>query len=275
MPLVRIKSVSKTFELKRGNSVQVIPALNNVSFDVEQGEIVALAGPSGCGKTTALRAIMGLETVTSGSISVGDKVVTGCGHDRGMVFQHAELLPWKTAAENIKFALEAKGIDKSKRDEITRHYLEMVGLSHARDRHPHQLSGGMRQRVGIARALAIDPEVLLMDEPFAALDSQARETLQLEVLSIHERTRKTIIFVTHDLDEAVLLADRVVVMSAGQVREIIPINIPRPRRDMRDILLTPEFTLKRHKIWTALHDSGSVAGLAGFREANNGNQRRA
>jgi NitT/TauT family transport system ATP-binding protein len=275
MPLVRIKSVSKTFELKRGNSVQVIPALNNVSFDVEQGEIVALAGPSGCGKTTALRAIMGLETVTSGSISVGDKVVTGCGHDRGMVFQHAELLPWKTAAENIKFALEAKGIDKSKRDEITRHYLEMVGLSHAKDRHPHQLSGGMRQRVGIARALAIDPDVLLMDEPFAALDSQTRETLQLEVLSIHERTRKTIIFVTHDLDEAVLLADRVVVMSAGQVREIIPINIPRPRRDMRDILLTPEFTLKRHKIWTALHDSGSVAGLAGFREANNGNQRRA
>jgi NitT/TauT family transport system ATP-binding protein len=275
MPLVRIKSVSKAFELKRGNSVQVIPALNNVSFDVEQGEIVALAGPSGCGKTTALRAIMGLETVTSGSISVGNKVVTGCGHDRGMVFQHAELLPWKTAAENIKFALEAKGIDKSKRDEITRHYLEMVGLSHARDRHPHQLSGGMRQRVGIARALAIDPDVLLMDEPFAALDSQTRETLQLEVLSIHERTRKTIIFVTHDLDEAVLLADRVVVMSAGEVHEIIPINIPRPRRDMRDILLTPEFTLKRHKIWTALHDSGSVAGLAGFREANHGNQRRA
>src|SRR3981081_1650467 len=275
MPLVRIKSVPKTCELKRGNSVQVIPALNNVSFDVEQGEIVALAGPSGCGKTTALRAIMGLETVASGSISVGDKGVTGCGHDRGMVFQHAELLPWKTAAENIKFALEAKGIDKSKRDEITRHYLEMVGLSHAKDRHPHQLSGGMRQRVGIARALAIDPDVLLMDEPFAALDSQTRETLQLEVLSIHERTRKTIIFVTHDLDEAVFLADRVVVMSAGQVREIIPINIPRPRHDMRDVLLTPEFTLKRHKIWNALHDSGSVAGLAGFREANNGNQRRA
>jgi len=275
MPLVRIKSVSKTFELKRGNSVQVIPALNNVSFDVEQGEIVALAGPSGCGKTTMLRAIMGLEAVTSGSISVGDKVVVGCGHDRGMVFQHAELLPWKTAAENIKFALEAKGIDKSKRDEITRHYLEMVGLGHARDHHPHQLSGGMRQRVGIARALAIDPDVLLMDEPFAALDSQARETLQLEVLSIHERTRKTIIFVTHDLDEAVLLADRVVVMSAGQVREIIPISIARPRHDMRDILLTPEFTLKRHKIWTALHDSGSVAGLAGLREANHGHQRRA
>ena len=151
----------------------------------------------------------------------------------------------------------------------------MVGLSHAGDHHPHQLSGGMRQRVGIARALAIDPDVLLMDEPFAALDSQARETLQLEVLSIHERTRKTIIFVTHDLDEAVLLADRVVVMSAGQVREIIPINIARPRRDMRDILLTPEFTLKRHKIWTALHDSGAVAGLAGFREANHGHQRRA
>ena len=275
MSLVRVNSVSKAFELKRDKSVQIILALNNVSFDVGQGEIVALAGPSGCGKTTALRAIMGLETVTSGSISVGNKVVTGCGHDRGMVFQHAELLPWKTAAENVEFALHAKGVDKSKRDEVTRHYLELVGLSHARDRHPHQLSGGMRQRVGIARALAIDPDVLLMDEPFAALDSQARETLQLEVLSIHERTRKTIIFVTHDLDEAVLLADRVVVMSAGQVREIIPINIPRPRHSIQDILLTPEFTAKRHKIWTALHDGGSLAGVDGFREANDGNQQRA
>ena len=275
MALVRINSVSKAFELKRGNSIQIIPALNNVSFDVEQGEIVALAGPSGCGKTTALRAIMGLETLTSGSIAVGNKLVTGCGHDRGMVFQHGELLPWKTAAENIKFALEAKGVEKSKLDEITRHYLELVGLSHVGDRHPHQLSGGMRQRVGIARALAIDPDVLLMDEPFAALDSQTRETLQLEVLSIHERTRKTIIFVTHDLDEAVLLADRVVVMSAGQVREIIPINIPRPRHAIRDILVSSEFILKRHRIWTALHDGGSAAGLADFNEANNDNQRRA
>jgi NitT/TauT family transport system ATP-binding protein len=271
MSLVRIDNVSKAFELKRGNSVEVILALNNVSFDVEQGEIVALAGPSGCGKTTALRAIMGLEAVTSGSISVGNRVVTGCGLDRAMVFQQAELLPWKTAAENVKFALQAKGVAKSKRDEVARRYLELVGLSHAQDRHPHQLSGGMRQRVGIARALAIDPDVLLMDEPFAALDSQTRETLQLEVLSIHQRTRKTIIFVTHDLDEAVLLADRVVVMSGGQIREIVSIDIPRPRHDLRGIFLTNEFTHKRHKIWSALHNGGSN----GSSEADNGDQRRA
>jgi NitT/TauT family transport system ATP-binding protein len=259
MSHVQLKNVSKAFALKVGGSVQVMQALNDVSFEVERGEVVALAGPSGCGKTTALRIIMGLETASGGQVIAGDKVVKGCGHDRGLVFQHSELLPWKTAAQNVKFALAAKGMPKAELDRTALRYLELVGLAHAKDRHPHQLSGGMKQRVGIARALAIDPEVLLMDEPFGALDSQTRESLQLEVLSIHERTKKTIIFVTHDLDEAVLLADRVVVMAAGSVREIIRVDIPRPRRDVRQIQACQEFITKRAVIWHALHGDTAVA----------------
>jgi NitT/TauT family transport system ATP-binding protein len=246
---VRFENVSKTFDVSVGGSVQAMRALDDVSFSVGQGEIVALAGPSGCGKTTALRILMGLETATSGSVVVGDKPVHGCGHDRGMVFQHAELLPWKTAIENIKFALAAKGLTKVDQDRTAGRYLDLVGLARARDRRPYQLSGGMKQRVGIARALAIDPDVLLMDEPFGALDSQTREALQMEVLSIHERTKKTVIFVTHDIDEAVLLADRIVVMCAGRIREIIPVAIERPRRDIRAIRTSHEFVTKRTVIW--------------------------
>ncbi|HEY9344549.1 MAG TPA: ABC transporter ATP-binding protein [Inquilinus sp.] len=253
MPHVQIQNVSKTFGLKVNGQVLTARALDGVSFDVEQGEIVALAGPSGCGKTTALRIIMGLESASSGAVTVGDRAIAGCGHDRGMVFQHAELLPWKSVLENVKFGLAMKGVPKSELDGMAARYVELVGLSDAKDRRPHQLSGGMKQRVGIARALAIDPEVLLMDEPFGALDSQTRETLQMELLTIHERTQKTIIFVTHDLDEAVLLADRVVVLNAGRVQEIIPIDLGRPRRDIRAVQTNPEFMRKRTMIWEALH----------------------
>jgi NitT/TauT family transport system ATP-binding protein len=259
MTHIQFKNVSKVFEMRVGGRTQVMRALNDVSFNIEPGEIVALAGPSGCGKTTALRIIMGLESATSGSVLASNKEITGCGHDRGMVFQHAELLPWKSALENVKFALSMKGVAKEDLDATAMRYIELVGLSHAKDRRPHQLSGGMKQRVGIARALAIDPDVLLMDEPFGALDSQTRETLQMEVLAIHERTRKTIIFVTHDIDEAVLLADRVVVMDGGQVRTVIPIDIARPRRDIRAIRADPEFVNKRTMIWEALHDTVPAA----------------
>ena len=261
MAHVRLNRVSRAFVVGSGRDAQTVKALDDVSFNVEQGEVVAIAGPSGCGKTTALRIIMGLETATSGTISVGGKQVAGCGLDRGMVFQHAELLPWKTAAGNIKFALSAKGIPDGALEETTLRYLDLVGLKHAKDRRPHQLSGGMRQRIGIARALAIDPEVLLMDEPFGALDSQTREQLQLEVLDIHQRTGKTIIFVTHDLDEAVLLADRIVVMARGRVQQIIPVAIPRPRSDVRAIIASVEFMTKRALVWSALHDPALPAAL--------------
>jgi NitT/TauT family transport system ATP-binding protein len=256
---VQISRLSKTFSVRTGKTVKPLQALADVSFEVEAGEIVALAGPSGCGKTTALRILMGLETPTAGTVSVAGRPVKGCGLDRAMVFQHAELLPWKSARENIKFALAAAKGREARHDAVADEYLDLVNLGHAADRLPHQLSGGMKQRVGIARALAIDPDVLLMDEPFGALDSHTRESLQMEVLAIHERTRKTIVFVTHDLDEAVLLADRVVVMDAGRVREIIPVNLRRPRRDPRAIRAEPEFLDKRNRIWAALHGQPAEA----------------
>jgi NitT/TauT family transport system ATP-binding protein len=233
--------------------------LKGVSFEVEKGGVLALLGPSGCGKTTALRIIMGLDTATSGEVKVAGRTVSGCGFDRGMVFQHAELLPWRSTLSNIGYGLEAKGMKQPELARAATHYLDLVGLSHAKDKRPHQLSGGMKQRVGIARALAIDPEVLLMDEPFGALDSQTREGLHSELLAIHAKTEKTIIFVTHDLDEAVLLSDRVAVMQAGKIAEMIPIDLGRPRHDMRAIRTSAEYSKKRTLIWEALHDAGASA----------------
>jgi NitT/TauT family transport system ATP-binding protein len=197
---------------------------------------------------------MGLERATSGRVTVDGREVTGCGHDRGMVFQHAELLPWLTALKNVEFGLEMKGMRGAALRETAMKYLMLVGLSDSAGRRPYQLSGGMQQRVGIARALAIDPKVLLMDEPFGALDAQTREALQGELLQIHARTKKTILFVTHDLDEAVLLADRVVVMRNGRLHEIVDIPLPRPRDDLARIRGSEAFAQTRYHIWQALHD---------------------
>src|SRR5262245_13389512 len=223
---VSLIEVSKRFTLRAGNTVQTIAALSRVSFTVRDGEIAALIGPSGCGKTTALRIAMGLERATSGRITVDGREVTGCGYDRGMVFQHAELLPWLTALQNVMFGLEMKGLRGDVLRATAEKYIDLVGLAASKDRRPHQLSGGMQQRVGIARALAIDPKVLLMDEPFGALDAQTREAMQEELLQIHARTRKTILFVTHDLDEAVLIADRVVIMREGRIQEFLKVPLP-------------------------------------------------
>jgi NitT/TauT family transport system ATP-binding protein len=184
--------------------------------------------------------------------------VHGCGHDRGMVFQHAELLPWLSAMQNVMFGLEMKGMRGQPLRDTAEKYLELVGLADSKNRRPHQLSGGMKQRVGIARALAIDPSVLLMDEPFGALDAQTRESLQAELLEIHARTRKTILFVTHDLDEAVLIADRIVVMNLGQVQDIIDVPLTRPRADLSIVRGLPEFAETRYKIWCMLHDTATV-----------------
>lgn len=251
---VRIEDVSKTFTIEVGRGVQEVHALDRVSFSVFDGEIVALTGLSGCGKTTLLRIIMGLEQASTGGVSVGGKPVSGCGYDRGLVFQHAELLPWRTALGNVEFGLEVKGVGKEERRRVAREKLALVGLERSMDRRPNQLSGGMKQRVGLARALSIDPEVLLMDEPFGALDAQTREGLQAEVLRIHQATGKTIIFVTHDLDEAVLLADRVVLMAPnpGRLDRIFDIDIPRPRNDVLAVRASEEFTSKRYEIWRAL-----------------------
>src|SRR6202790_444658 len=256
---VDLVNVSKQFTLRVGGEIQKVQALQKVSFTVRDGEIVALIGPSGCGKTTALRIAMGLETASGGRVTVDGREVTGCGHDRGMVFQHAELLPWLTAMQNVMFGLEMKGMRGAELRDTAERYLELVGLSDSSNRRPHQLSGGMKQRVGIARALAIDPQVLLMDEPFGALDAQTRETMQAELLDIHARTKKTIIFVTHDLDEAVLLADRVVVMRRGSVQEIMDVNLPRPRGDLGILRGSPEFAATRYRLWQAVHDARANA----------------
>ena len=255
---VSLVDVSKRFILRVGNEVQAVQALSRVSFTVHDGEIVSLIGPSGCGKTTALRIAMGLELATAGRVTVDGREVTGCGHDRGMVFQHAELLPWLTAMQNVMFGLEMKGMRGAGLRATATRYLALVGLSDSLNRGPHQLSGGMKQRVGIARALAIDPKVLLMDEPFGALDAQTRETMQAELLELHARTRKTILFVTHDLDEAVLIADRIVVMKHGMVQEIMTVPLGRPRPDLGIVRGTPEFADTRYRVWKALHEPATT-----------------
>jgi NitT/TauT family transport system ATP-binding protein len=255
---VSFHDVSKRFTLRVDGEVHHVKALDRVSFTVKDGEIVALIGPSGCGKTTALRVAMGLDPSNGGRVTVDGREINGCGHDRGMVFQHAELLPWLSALQNVMFGLEMKGIRGTQLRETAEKYLHLVGLKESQNRRPHQLSGGMKQRVGIARALAIDPKVLLMDEPFGALDAQTRETLQAELLDIHGRTGKTILFVTHDLDEAVIIADRIVVMKDGRVQEIMKVPLKRPRPDLGLVRGMPEFAETRYKVWRALHDGTTV-----------------
>jgi NitT/TauT family transport system ATP-binding protein len=250
--------VSKRFTLRVDGDVHHVQALERVSFTVRDGEIVALIGPSGCGKTTALRVAMGLDPASGGRVTVDGREVHGCGHDRGMVFQHAELLPWLNARQNVMFGLEMKGMRGALLRDTAEKYLELVGLTDSQNRRPHQLSGGMKQRVGIARALAIDPSVLLMDEPFGALDAQTRESMQAELLDIHARTGKTILFVTHDLDEAVLIADRIVVMKNGRVQQIMTVPLKRPRGDLGIVRGSPEFTDTRYKVWRVLHDAPIV-----------------
>jgi len=250
---VTFLDVSKRFSLRVDGQVHHVQALDRVNFTVRDGEIVALIGPSGCGKTTALRVAMGLDISSGGQVTVDGREVHGCGHDRGMVFQHAELLPWLSALQNVMFGLEMKGMRGVELRETAEKYLKLVGLTESQNRRPHQLSGGMKQRVGIARALAIDPKVLLMDEPFGALDAQTRESLQAELLDLHRRTQKTILFVTHDLDEAVLIADRIVVMKNGRVQEIMDVPLKRPRPDLGVVRGAPEFAETRYRVWQALH----------------------
>ena len=255
---VSFHDVSKRFTLRVDEQVHHVQALDRVSFTVSDGEIVALIGPSGCGKTTALRVAMGLDASSSGRVTVDGREIKGCGYDRGMVFQHAELLPWLSALQNVMFGLEMKGVRGRELRSTAEKYLDLVGLKDSQNRRPHQLSGGMKQRVGIARALAIDPKVLLMDEPFGALDAQTRESLQAELLDIHARTKKTVIFVTHDLDEAVLIADRIVVMKRGRVTEVMNVPLGRPRPDLSVVRGTSEFAETRYKVWRALHEDETV-----------------
>lgn len=250
---LEVKDVSKTFRV-RGLSRDggyYLPVLRHVSFGVSEQEIVCLIGESGCGKTTLLRIVQGLVRLDAGAIVVDGKIVKGPGLDRGFVFQQSSLLPWRSARKNVEFGLELQGVEKQDRSRAAQELLRLVGLESAGEQFPHQLSGGMQQRVNLARALAINPSVLLMDEPFSALDAQTREVLQKELLRIHAETSKTILFVTHDLDEAIYLSHRVIVLAAkpGRIRKIIPIPFSFPRPDLPELRGDSTFQQIRGEMW--------------------------
>jgi len=232
--MIRIDRLTKTFP-GRGNR-ESVTALEDVSLSIKKGEFVTILGPSGCGKTTLLRAIAGLTSWQQGSIQIEGVPVDRPGPDRAMVFQSFALLPWATVLRNIAFGLELRRMPKRERLDQARALVSAVGLEGFEDCHPHELSGGMQQRVGIARALAVDPAVLLMDEPFGALDEQTRRLLQEELLGIMERAGKTVVFVTHSMEEAVLLGDRIVLMTArpGRIESLIDVPLPRPRASCVD-----------------------------------------
>jgi NitT/TauT family transport system ATP-binding protein len=230
-------------------------ALRDVSLTIEQGTFVSFLGTSGCGKTTLLRIANGLIQPTQGAVVIDGKRVTGPAADRAMVFQEFNLLPWRTARHNVEMPLEVLGFDARRRAEISAKALEQVGLGKFAAFYPHQLSGGMKQRVGLARALAIDPAYLFMDEPFGALDPQIREMMQIELMRLWDANRKTVVFVTHSVDEAVFLSDRIVMFGGqpGRIIADIAIDLPRPRwRDEEALKRSAEFVEYRHTIWHML-----------------------
>jgi len=223
--------------------------LDRITLDVAEGEFVCIVGPSGCGKTTFLRIIGGLETADEGRIAIGGHAIKGPGADRGFVFQADSLLPWRRVLDNAAIGLEINGRNSAEDRSLTRKLLDLVGLKGFDSYYPRQLSGGMRQRVNLARALAVDPEVLLMDEPFSGLDAQTREIMQTELLRIWAEGRKTVLFITHQIDEAVYLADRVIVFGRrpGRIQDVVPIDLPRPR-DL-SIKRDPRFAPLVDRIW--------------------------
>lgn len=226
---IKIENISKTFD----RNGEIIKPLDNVNLEIKSGEFICLLGPSGCGKSTLLNIIAGLVEPSEGSVYLDGNKVSEPGIDRAVMFQESGLFPWLTVIENVEFGMKVQGVPEKERREKAVEYLKMVHLSKFKDSYIHQLSGGMRQRVALARALTLDSNVLLMDEPFAALDSQTKSILQQEVQRIWWETKKTIVFVTHNVEEAVLLGDRIILMSAhpGRVKKDIPIQIARPRRE--------------------------------------------
>ena len=244
-PQIVVEMVGHTYRPPTGRPVV---ALDNVSFEVRNREFIALLGPSGCGKSTLLYLIGGFLPIEAGRITVEGKPVFKPGPDRGIVFQHFALFPWKTVRANVLYGLERTGLPRKEREQRADEHIAMVGLRGFEDSYPSQLSGGMKQRTAIARTLAIDPKILLMDEPFGALDAQTRSLMQAELIRIWERTPKTVIFVTHDVQEAVLLADRVAVMSArpGQIMAIVDTRFDRSDTSM---LKSKAFIEKVDELW--------------------------
>ncbi|MDD1702544.1 MAG: ABC transporter ATP-binding protein [Methanoregula sp.] len=262
MTEIQAVNINKSYKI-RGNGTSKdnkenneIFALKEVNLQVNAGEFLVIIGPSGCGKSTFLDIVGGLSRPDDGDILIGGKPVKGPGLDRGIVFQQYALFPWRTALENVEVGLEAQKIDKDKQHGIATEYLALVGLTGFENRYPYELSGGMKQRVAIARALALNPDILLMDEPFAALDAQTREILQRDLLRIKDETKKTVLFITHSIDEAVFLADRVAVMTArpGRIKEIVDIPITHQQRLEEDVQSTDEYVRIRHTLWATLKE---------------------
>lgn len=246
MPIVDVRNLVKSFS----SAQRSVTAIENINFSVDAGKFATVVGPSGCGKSTLLMMIGGLVAPTSGEVKVNGEIMTGPRPDLiGMVFQDATLLPWKTALGNVEFPLQLRGVEAQSRQSRAHELLGLVGLTNFTGHFPHELSGGMRQRVGIARGLARDPTILLMDEPFSALDEQNRTRMGRELLRIWEVTRKTVLFITHSLTEAVYLSDVIFVMSAspGRIVETIEVDIPRPRA--LDVIDAVEFGRIRNRIW--------------------------
>jgi NitT/TauT family transport system ATP-binding protein len=245
-PAIRIHNLTKAF----GGFV----ALDNVSLEIGRGEFFVVVGPSGCGKTTLLRILAGLETPSSGTIDI--QRPTGSGRPlNSMVFQGDSIFPWMTVWDNAAYGLRMRNAPRAQIKEVVGHYLDRTGLRKFADRYPHQLSGGMRQRVSIARAFANDPEILLMDEPFSALDAQNKLLLQEELLHIWDEHKKTVLFITHSVDEAVILGDRIMIMTAqpGRVKAMVQVGLPRPR-NVLELQKEPEFGSLVHHIWSSLRD---------------------
>ncbi|MFT4028901.1 MAG: ABC transporter ATP-binding protein [Protaetiibacter sp.] len=249
-PAIDVRGVGKDYRDPRGTGM--VQALDGVDISIQPGEFVSIIGPSGCGKTTLLKMVDGLLDHDRGSIEVLGKSITGPGPERAVVFQSFALLPWLTVEDNVAFGLRQRGVGRVERRRIAREHLERVGLAGFEERYPAQLSGGMQQRVGFARALAVNPSVLLMDEPFSAIDAQTRLLLQSDLLRIWSETEMTVLFVTHAMDEAVFLSDRVVIMEPrpGRVREVLDIDLPRPRTE--ETRTTPRFAELTGKVWDRL-----------------------
>jgi NitT/TauT family transport system ATP-binding protein len=233
-----------------------VVAFRNVELNVKSNEVLCIVGPSGCGKTTLLRCIGGLLAPSSGQVLIDGQIVHSPRPGVAIVFQHFGLLPWKTVVDNVAFGLKIAGVSRQQLAERVEHYIRLVGLAGFENQYPYQLSGGMQQRVGLARALATHPEILLMDEPFASVDAQTREVLQEELLRLHERERKTMVFITHSIDEALVLGDRVAVMATrpGRVKEVLTVNFARPR-DPAAVRAEPRYTEMRNHIWEELRPS--------------------
>ncbi|WP_254743419.1 ABC transporter ATP-binding protein [Alsobacter ponti] len=246
-PALRVAGVSKTFRPRDGRDP--FTALSDVSLDVSDNTFVSILGPSGCGKTTLLRMMNGLLAPDNGEVLLGGKPPRP-GPDVGFVFQSFRLLPWRTIRGNVELGLEETGLSRAERRERALRYLALVGLSRFAESYPHELSGGMKQRVALARALAPEPSVLLMDEPFASLDAQTRELMQMELLRLWERRRGVVVFVTHSVDEAIVLSDRIVLMRShpGRIAEVLDVDLPRPRWDT-DVHTRREFVELRHYLW--------------------------